>query len=50
MSYRQVTLLLIALGMAAVLFNAFMARYLPYFEGAILFFDIKGFLAAAITL
>lgn len=42
--------MVIALGVVAVAFNAFAARHLPSFEGAILLFDILGFFAVLIPL
>ncbi|KAK5123914.1 hypothetical protein LTR85_002111 [Meristemomyces frigidus] len=46
----QQTLMLIALALLAVLFNAFGAKSLPSFEGFLLFFDVIGFLAVLVPL
>lgn len=40
--HRQQTLMIIALGLVAVSFNAFGAKYLPLLEGVLLLFEIIG--------
>jgi len=46
--HRQQTIMLIALALLAVAFNAFGAKNLPSVEGFLLFFDVIGFFCVLI--